>query len=101
MDAADSDHTATLRHSAFTFAPLQRLLAPLVDGTRTRDDLVAAAVAMAQTGELTVGGPNGPVTDAAELTAALEGGVDEALAGLLRNGLLVEASPHRMITAIG
>jgi hypothetical protein len=44
LDAADSDHTATLRHSAFTFAPLQRLLAPWVDGTRTRDELVAAAV---------------------------------------------------------
>jgi SAM-dependent methyltransferase len=90
MDAEDSDHTATLRHSAFQYAPLQRLLAPWVDGTRTRDELVAAAVEMAQRGELTVGGPSGPVTDADELRAALAGGVDDALAGLCRNGLLVE-----------
>lgn len=91
-DAAVSDHTATLRHSAFQFAPLQRLLAPLIDGTRTRDDLVAAALEMASKGELTVGGPNGPVTDLQAMRAPLEAGIDEALAGLLRNGLLVEGS---------
>ena len=44
---------------------------------------------MADKGELTVGGPDGPVTEAAEIRAALESGVDEALAGLARNGLLM------------
>ena len=89
IDTADSGHTTTLRHSAFEFAPLQRLMARLIDGTRTRDDLVGAAVAMAVKGELTVGGPDGPVTDPQKLRAALEAGIDEALAGLLRNGLLL------------
>jgi hypothetical protein len=91
MDAEESDHTATLRHSAFTFASFQRLLAPLVDGTRTRDELVAAAMEMAAKGELTVSGPAGPVTDAEELRARLETATDDALAGLWRNGLLFEA----------
>jgi SAM-dependent methyltransferase len=89
IDAADSDHTATLRHSAFTFASFQRLLAPLVDGTRTRDELVAAAVDMAAKGELTLNGPDGPVTDPQELRARLATATDNALAGLWRNGLLV------------
>ena len=90
IDAADSDHTATLRHSAFQYAPLQRLMAPLVDGTRTRDDLVAAAVAMAEKGELTIGGSDGPIVDPLERRASLETATDNALAGLLSNGLLVE-----------
>ena len=61
----------------------------MIDGTRTRDDLVAAALQMASRGELTVGGPDGPVTDLQAMRAPLEAGIDEALAGLLRNGLLL------------
>lgn len=90
MEAAQSEHSVTLRHSAFEFAPLQRLLGPLIDGTRTRDELVAAALDLALRGTLTVGGPDGPVTDPGELRRLLERATDNALAGLLRNGLLVE-----------
>ena len=89
-EAGDGEHTVTRRHSAFQFAPLQRLLAPLIDGTRTRDDLVAAALDLAARGALTVGGPEGPVTDPDAWRRPVERGVDNALAGLLRNGLLVE-----------
>lgn len=89
MDAREGDRTVTLRHSAFQFAPLQQFLAPLVDGTRTRDDLVAAAVELATSGGLTVDGPDGPVTNPEEIRKRLENGADNALAGLLRNALLV------------
>jgi SAM-dependent methyltransferase len=90
MDALESDRTVTLRHGAFQFAPLQRFLAPLLDGAHTRDDLVAAAVELSQSGGLTVSGPDGPVEDPEEIRRRLGAGVDSALAGLLRNGLLVE-----------
>jgi hypothetical protein len=90
-EAGESEHTVTRRHSAFQFAPLQRILAPLIDGTRTRDELVAAALDLASHGALTVGGPEGAVTDPNELRRQLERATDNALAGLLRNGLLVAA----------
>ena len=90
-EAVDSKDSVTRRHSAFQFAPLQRMLAPLIDGTRTRDDLVAAAIDLAVRGVLTVGGPEGPVTDPIALRPPLERATDNALAGLLRNGLLVDA----------
>jgi SAM-dependent methyltransferase len=89
-DAAESERGVTLRHSSFQFAPLQRLLASLIDGTRTRDELVAAAVDLASRGAMTVGGPEGPITDPDKLRPLLERATDTALAGLLSNGLLVE-----------
>ena len=42
-------------------------------------------------GSLTVNGPDGPIEDAAILRDRLGGAIDQALAGLLRNALLVEA----------
>ena len=90
MEALASDRAVTLRHSAFQFAPLQRFLAPLLDGTLTRDDLVAAATKQSRSGALTVSGPEGPIADPAEIGRRLADGIDSALAGLLRNGLLVE-----------
>jgi SAM-dependent methyltransferase len=88
MDALAGDQTVTLRHSAFEFTPLQRFLAPLADGTLSRDDLLGAAIALSRNGGLTIGGPQGPIADPAEIARRLADGVDAALAGLLRNGLL-------------
>ncbi len=90
LDAEEGEHSATLRHSAFLFAPLQRMLAPLIDGTRTLDDLTAAAVRMAGDGRLTVNGPDGPVADPRQLAEILQDAVKSAVTGLLSNGLLVE-----------
>ncbi|MDE3177210.1 MAG: methyltransferase regulatory domain-containing protein [Pseudomonadota bacterium] len=89
LDAAESDRTVTLRHAAFQLGPLQRLFAPLLDGAHTRDDLLAVALEMAASGRLSVGGPDGPVTDPAALRERLGLAADAALAGLLRNGLLL------------
>ncbi len=91
MDAAESDRTVTIRHAAFQLGPLQRLFAPLMDGTRTRADLVAVALDLATSGQLTIGGPDGPVTDPAALRDRLEIAADAALVGFLRHGLLVDA----------
>jgi hypothetical protein len=90
MEALETDRSVTLRHSAFQFAPLQRFLAPLLDGTRTRDDLVAAVAEQARSGALTVSGADGPIAEPAAIGRRLAEGVDSALAGLLRNGLLIQ-----------
>ena len=90
---ADAEHgsmTTTLRHSTFRMAPMQGFLAPLLDGEHTREDLVDAAVAQAARGELTLSGPSGPIADPLEIRRRLETGIDQALAGLLHGGLLIE-----------
>ena len=87
----ERDHTATLRHSAFQFAPLQRLLAPLIDGTRTPRRTRRRGRGAWPNGRADGRRPGDPVTDPAELRTRLATATDNALAGLLRNGLLVES----------
>ena len=89
-DARDSDFTATLRHAAFQMAPLQRFLLLLLDGTRTRDDLVAIVVEEALNGNMRVAGPDGPIEGRERLTAFLGPRVDECIAVFARVGLLVD-----------
>ena len=85
------ERTATFRHAGFKYQPLQRFLAPRLDGSRTREDLLDDVVALAVNGQLTVNGPEGPVTDPAEIRSRLAASVDQALDGLLRHGLLTSA----------
>ena len=59
-DARVGGDTVSLRHSHVRLEPLQRLYLPLLDGTRTRDDLIAHALDLAERGELQVSGPDGP-----------------------------------------
>ena len=49
-DARAGGDTVSLRHSSVRLEPLQRLFLPLLDGTRTRDDLVAHALDLVGTG---------------------------------------------------
>jgi predicted O-methyltransferase YrrM len=87
-DAGAGDRTANLRHAPVKLEPLQRLFLPLLDGTRTRDDLVAHALDLAERGELTVSGPGGPIEGRPNLLAALEPAVDRCLKSLLGCALL-------------
>lgn len=89
-DATEGESTANLRHSAVRVDPFQRFLAPMLDGTRRRSDLIEAALDLVRRGALTVNGPDGPIEDEAILRARLGEATDQALAGLLRNALLVE-----------
>ena len=90
LDAVDSPITTTLRHAPFQFAQLQRLVGPLLDGTRRREQIVAELVEMAERGVFRIGGPEGPVTDRETMQARLDGATTRALAGFLRAGLLVD-----------
>ncbi len=78
------------RHAGVRLEPLQRLYLPLLDGTRTRDDLVAHALALFEAGELAIGGHNGPIQDRAGVVNKLERATDASLAGLMRLALLDE-----------
>jgi methyltransferase-like protein/predicted O-methyltransferase YrrM len=89
-DARHGDGTASLRHAAVRLEPMDRLLLPLLDGERRRDDLVAYAVELATTGALGVSGPDGPIAGRDNLIAALGAATDRCLQRLLRRGLLVQ-----------
>lgn len=89
-DARHGDTTATLRHAAFRMAPLQRFLMLLLDGTRTRDDLIALAVKEGLSGNMQAAGPDGPITGRESLEAFLAPRIDQCLAEFARLGLLVD-----------
>lgn len=89
-DARVGASTATLRHAPVQLEPLQRLFLPLLDGTRSRDDLVDYAVSLAEEGVLQFTGPAGRVEGRENFAARLGPATDHCLASLLRLGLLVE-----------
>ena len=87
-DALAGAATASLSHAPVTLEPLQRLTLPLLDGTRTRADLVAHALGLIDSGELTISGPDGPVADRASLVEGLGQATDACLADLVRLALI-------------
>ncbi len=87
-DALAGAATASLTHAPVTLEPLQRLTLPLLDGTRTRADLIAHALGLIDSGELTISGPDGPVADRAGLVEGLEQATDACLADLMRLALI-------------
>jgi len=89
MDAAVGDWTASLRHAPVKLEPLQRLYLPLLDGTRTRDDLVAHAADLAEKGLLRFKGPEGRIEGRDSIVARVGPATDACLKNLLRLGLLI------------
>jgi methyltransferase-like protein/SAM-dependent methyltransferase len=79
---------ANRRHEAVRPDDFARQLLPLLDGTRDRAALVEALAAKARAGELSVQKSGRPVTDPAELRAALAGLLGPALESLARDALL-------------
>jgi trans-aconitate methyltransferase/methyltransferase-like protein len=89
MDAAVGDWTASLRHTPVKLDQLQRLYLPLLDGTRTRDDLVVHAVDLAEKGRLRFTGPEGRIEGRDSIVARVGPATDACLKSLLRVGLLM------------
>jgi hypothetical protein len=89
-DAAVGDRTASLRHLPVLLEPLQRLYLPLLDGTRTRDDLIAHAIDLVERGALRFSGPEGRIEGRDNISARVGPATDACLRGLLRLGLLME-----------
>jgi SAM-dependent methyltransferase len=89
MDAAAGDWAASLRHAPVKLEPLQRLYLPLLDGTRTRDDLVAVAADLAEKGVLRFRDSEGKIEDRDSIVARVGPATDACLKSLLRLGLLM------------
>ena len=78
----------TALRAAVKLEPLQRLFLPLLYGTRTRDDLVAHAIDLADRGALNISGPRGRIEGRDNLLAVPEPAADRCLDSLLRLALL-------------
>ena len=89
MDAAVGDSAASLRHAPVRLEALQRLYLPLLDGTRTRDDLIAHAADLAEKGVLRFRGPEGRIEGRDSIVARIGPATDACLWSLLRVGLLM------------
>ena len=89
-DAVVGDRTASLRHLPVQLDPLQRLYLPLLDGTRTRDDLIAHAIDLTERGALRFSGPEGRIEGRHTISARVGPATDASLRSLLRLGLLME-----------
>jgi trans-aconitate methyltransferase/methyltransferase-like protein len=87
-DARVGAATTSLRHETVRLEPLQRLFLPLLDGTRTRDDLLDHALNLAERGALKIAGPDGRIEGRANLAAALAPATDRCLESLLSLALL-------------
>lgn len=89
--AADGRDVLSRTHLVVELDELERELLPLLDGTRGREQLVAALDGRAATSELVLAGDDGRlVLDPAERRRLLGEVVDEALARFGRTALLVE-----------
>ncbi len=85
---ATHGHKATnRRHETIGLSPFMRALLPLLNGTRTRDDLLAEFVAMAESGHLTFQTTTGP--DSPDRQTVLARAVEEALEDAARGAILV------------
>jgi SAM-dependent methyltransferase len=75
----DEDDASTFNpwHETLLLSPVDRHLLPLLDGTRDRDDLVAALMEVADRKLISVQRDGEPVSDAAELRDMLAEQVDE------------------------
>lgn len=89
IDAAVGDWTASLRHALVRLEPLQRLYLPLLDGTRTRDDLIAHAADLAEKGMMRFSGPEGRIEGRDSIVGRVGPATDACLKSLLTRGLLM------------
>lgn len=86
--AAERRSVANRRHESVRPPDLERHLLPLLDGTRDRAALAEELTTQAVAGGLTIQRDGRPVTEAAEVRAALDAILDQALRSLARQALL-------------
>jgi methyltransferase-like protein len=79
---------ATRRHLLFRSSEYDRLLLPLLDGSRDRGELLDELARLAQSGKLTVQSGGQTLTDPAAIREALGPGLDETLKSYATSSLL-------------
>jgi methyltransferase-like protein/trans-aconitate methyltransferase len=87
--ARQSDRVANLRHERVHVDPLARYLLPLLDGTRTRDDLAAILDDLVARGALKIPHEGEGDADPAAVLERVHRELDNSLAWLARTSLLV------------
>jgi len=88
-DARVGADTVNLRHAHIHLSPIQRLLLPMLDGTRTRDDLLGHALDLADEGHLRMRGPDGPLVGRAAYEARLNPAIDDTLEAFRAQAMLL------------
>ncbi len=88
LQASEGRSLTNLRGQNLQLDDLGRLTLANLDGERDRTELVKALQESIQTSGLTVRQNGQPVTDTAQLTAILEGSIDEILRTLARHAFL-------------
>jgi|GEM_PF-44045 len=88
IHAANTGIIATRRHEVVKLNELDRQMIPLLDGTNDRPALIAKLAESAKSGAMTVRQHDVPLTDPAEIRAALEKILDTALNNVARMGIL-------------
>ena len=88
--AAGMEFTATLRYGSFRITPQARLVLPLADGTRNREELAAAAYQSMLDNDVRIADAGKPITDPQRLMAICRKTVESQLEILAQVGLLVE-----------
>lgn len=87
--AAGGNAVANRRHELVKLTDLDLRLVPLLDGTRTRPELLDKLVERATAGDLRVQRDSQPVTDPGQIREALTAVLDQALERLAGNAVLV------------
>jgi len=87
--ARSGGHAANQRHEVVPLDPVARHLVSVMDGRRTRDDLIRHLVERVHDGTLTVHQDGNPITDPAQIKSSLRTVMDQALPKLARAALLV------------
>jgi methyltransferase-like protein len=91
IQAADGlDRVSTLRHRTVLIGEFERLLLPMLDGTRGTGELANEALAAVQRGAFAIEKKGRKLTDAGEARAVMEESVPIALNRLAQSALLVE-----------
>src|SRR5690606_26242889 len=85
-----SDRVANVRHERVHVDPLARYLPPLLDGTRTRDDLAAILDALVARGALQIPHEGDADDGPSAVSARVQRELDNSLAWLARTSLLVD-----------
>jgi len=83
-----SDSVTTQLHAAAHLDPLVKHLVPLLDGTRSRSDLVTALARLAEERVLQVDGDGEPITDRARLEVVMREVLGKVLQQMRSNALL-------------
>jgi methyltransferase-like protein len=85
-----ANSVANRRHELVRLSDLDLRLIPLLDGTRDRPAILEALIQKALTGDLRVQKDGKPLTDAADMRAALTAVLEPALNNVAIQGLCVE-----------